>query len=132
MLALYAFSMSVAQADIELRVEKMELDGLQIQNLYCQLPKDQPMAALQIGAAISKGKSNWDLCMPEGGAANITWIWLAKEQRVEVPAISNENAHTCVKNAAARIEHPMTARCSAVILMGNREEAEKAARTLDY
>ena len=43
--------LSTAQADIELKVEKMELNGLLIRSLHCVLPKDQTMAALQIGAA---------------------------------------------------------------------------------
>ena len=120
----------MAFAAIELKVEKMDLDGLVIQDLHCTLPQDHTMAALHIGAAISKIKLDLDSCIPNGGVAQILWNWPSKEGSTEILAISNEDAKLCVSEKAQKVKSPFKGRCKAILLIGKREEAEKAKNLL--
>lgn len=116
-------------AAMTLNVESMNVDGLEVRQLQCELEDGGLLASMLVVGALSQHKAALDACAPEGAAFKTTWTWAAGQTSgVSVDLSSKPAKNACVtKVLGDQVQAPVTGTCSAVILVGEAAAAGKAA-----
>ena len=120
------------QADTNVTVGKMTVDGQEVRDLKCSLKKGGFFAVAQVVGALSKQKKALDACAPGGAAFLAEWKWdgSGKATDVAVTKSSAKGKNKCVVAALGKTKATTEGSCSAIILVGKSEAAGKAADEL--
>jgi hypothetical protein len=121
-----------AQAQTNVTVGKMTVDGQEVRELKCNLKKAGFLAVATVVGALSKQKKALDACVPGGAAFRVEWKWdgAGKAKDVAVAQSSAKGKDKCVAAAVAKTTASAEGACSAIILVGKSEAAGKAADAL--
>jgi hypothetical protein len=131
MLGLLSLLLAPAGAGVTVQVDALEVDGLAVQSLRCELESGGLFASALVVGVLSQHKAELDACAPGGGAVQATWTWSqGKASAVEVPRGSPEGAGACVSRVLTTMDADLVGSCSALVLLGERPAAEKAAAEL--
>lgn len=120
-----AWLVTAAFAGGTVDVESLSVDGLELRELSCTLDKAPLLGPLVVGAALAAQKDALHACAPEGHAFRVEWTW-SDRTSASVTAASAKGADDCVKAALEKMPPALTGRCTAVVLTGPTEAAEKA------
>lgn len=117
--------------DANLSVESVEADGQRMQQLACRAERLPLLGALAVVAGVAEQKRALDRCAPKGGAVALTWTFHDGEaEDITVRGTSSEQAGRCVAKAMRKVGAPFSARCGAIVLVGDRAGADRAASAL--
>jgi hypothetical protein len=117
-----------AQAQTNVTVGKMTVDGQEVRELKCSLKKGGLFAVATVVGALSKQKKALDACVPGGAAFRVEWKWDGGKARdVTVTQSSAKGKNKCVVAAVGKTTASTDGTCSAVVLVGKAEAAGKAA-----
>ncbi len=131
LLSLLSLLSGPALAGVTVQVDALEVDGLAVKTLHCELQSGGLFASAMVVGTLSHHKTDLDACAPAGGAVQATWTWSqGKASGVEVPRGSPESAAACVSKVLTSMDAELSGSCKAVVLLGEREAAEKAAAAL--
>ena len=119
-------------AAMTLNVGSMNVDGLEVRDLQCELEDGGLLASMLVVGALSQHKAALDACAPEGAAFKTTWTWASGQTSgVSVDQSSKPAKNACVtKILDDQVQAPVTGTCTAVILVGEAVAAGKAADAL--
>ena len=117
-----------AWAGSTIQVEQMNIDGVEVRSLRCDLEKGGLMASMTVVAAIAGQKAALDACAPAGAASQVKWTWAAgATSGVSVVQSSAPETAGCVNKAMTTITTDIVGTCEAVIFSGPAEAAAAAA-----
>ena len=117
-----------AQADTNVTVGKMTVDGQEVRELKCSLKNAGFLAVATVVGALAKQKKALDACVPGGAAFQVEWKWDGgKAKDVTVIQSSAKGKSKCVAAAVAKTTATAEGACSAIVLVGKSEAAGKAA-----
>ena len=117
-----------AQAQTNVTVGKMTVDGQEVRELKCSLKKGGFFAVATVVGALSKQKKALDACVPAGAAFKVEWKWDGgKAKDVTVTQSSAKAKNKCVAAAVGKTTATAEGSCSAIVLVGKSEAAGKAA-----
>lgn len=120
----------LAHASTKLNIASMTADGQEVRNLSCDLESGSFFAGIAIVGSLAKKKAAFDECAKDGAAFRVTWKWdgsKAKDLKVTGGA---DAQNACIGRTFVLINGPVKGTCSAVLLAGKKEAAQKAAEAL--
>ena len=118
-----------AQAEVQIAVAEMTVDGLAVRALECTLDQGGFLAAATIVGSLAQQDAALDACAPEGAAFAVTWTWGA-DAGAAVTASSKVSANACVQAALVGTTSALNGQCSAVVLVGRATLAPRASSSL--
>lgn len=124
-----AWLVTAALAGGTVEVESLSVDGLELRELSCALDRAPLLGPLVVGASLAAQKEALDACAPAGHAFRVAWTW-SDTTTASVGAASTKGAEDCVRTALEKMTPALTGRCTAVVLTGPTEAAEKARAAL--
>lgn len=103
----------------------LAIGGLRAHDLVCRMPEVGPMALAEAVEAVAAHKAALDACAPQGQAPRVSWVW--KGQRASKVEVRGGGAKVegCVRRAVERARSGLTGACSAVLMIGDPEGAQK-------
>lgn len=120
-----------AHAETEVKTVNLTVNGIQVQELHCDLKDANPFALLSVVAALGNEKKDLDACDPGGGAYDVKWTATkGKLQEVKIRKSSKRSAEGCVRKALQKVNSPLDGTCTGILLVGASAQAEKAAAAL--
>lgn len=83
------------------------------------------MALAEAVEAVAAHKAALDACAPQGQAPRVSWVW--KGQRASKVEVRGGGAKVegCVRRAVERARSGLTGACSAVLMIGDPEGAQR-------
>jgi len=121
---------AAAWGESTLSVEKMEINGMEVRDLSCTLTAGEALGLLGITASLSHSQKELDRCAPQGAAFLVSWTWEESSRRVKVEKASVAKKEACVVRALGKVPTQTLGTCKAMLLVGKRERAQKAAEAL--
>lgn len=121
----------IAHASTRINIGSMTADGQEVRNLSCDLDSGGFFAGIAIVGGLAKKKKAFDACIKSGGAAfQVSWRWDGSSAKDLKVTGGSDAQNACIGKAFQVISGPVKGKCSAVLLAGKKEEAQKAAETL--
>ncbi len=127
-MSVLALLVGTAQADVQVSVSELTVDGLQVRSLKCTLDKGGLLAAATVVGSLAQQDSALDACSPEGAAFSVQWTW-GDASEVSVLASSRPEANACIQAALKTTTSSLNGQCTAVVLVGDEAAAAAAAAT---
>lgn len=119
------FVSGVAWAGATISIDSMEVDGVRIRDLNCDLSSGGGlMGGMVVASTLASQKQALDACAPDGGAYKAEWTWTAGETTVDKVEGTPSAGADCVKKALSNMESGSTGTCRSAVLVGNPEKAE--------
>ena len=128
-MSVLAALIGVAQAEVQVSVGEISVDGLSVRSLECTLDKGGFLAAATVVGSLAQQEAALDACAPEGAAFAIRWTWGISAE-ASVTAASKASASDCIQAALTSTSSSLNGQCSAVILVGDEVAAAAAAEPL--
>ena len=125
-MSVLAVLIGVAQAEVQVSVAEMSVDGLAVRALECTLDKGGFLAAATVVASLAQQDAALDACAPEGAAFAVKWTW-GSGAEAAVTASSKAAASDCIQAALTSTSSALNGQCTAVILVGDEAAAAAAA-----
>ncbi|EDM77402.1 hypothetical protein PPSIR1_37844 [Plesiocystis pacifica SIR-1] len=108
----------------EVNLPSLSRDGFEARNLHCELETPTRNAERYITAGLVKRDADLDACAPKGAAVEVQWEYVSgNAASVEVSASSGGVAN-CVSTTMTKVGAGVSARCSAVLLLGDQAAAQ--------
>jgi hypothetical protein len=120
----------VAHASTRINIGSMTADGQEVRNLSCDLDSGGFFAGIAIVGGLAKKKKAFDACVKTGAAFQISWRWDGSSAKDLKVTGGTDAQNACISKAFQVISGPVKGRCSAVLLAGKKDEAQKAAEAL--
>ncbi|MED5369997.1 MAG: hypothetical protein VX899_03200 [Myxococcota bacterium] len=121
----------VAYAAASVNIASMDVDGVRIRDLSCELSSGGGiMGGMVVASTLAGQKTALDACAPEGGAFKAEWTWTEGSTKVDKVTGVPEKGAACVKEALGPMQSASTGTCTAVVLIGPNEVAEAHYKTL--
>lgn len=112
-------------------VESLNVDGVEVRDLACELDEGGMFAVMAVVGALAKQKKALDACAPAGAAFHTTWTWSGgKTAAVEVKRSSLPPKDACVARALRAAGSGPAGTCEAIVLAGAAKGAQAAADEL--
>lgn len=128
-MSVLAALIGVAQAEVQVSVAEMSVDGLAVRSLECTLDKGGFLAAATVVGSLAQQQAALDACAPEGGAFSVKWTWGISAEAAII-ATSKASANDCIQAALTSTISALNGQCTAVILVGDDAAAAAAAEAL--
>lgn len=128
-MSVLAVLIGVAQAEVNISVADMSIDGLAVRALECSLDQGGFLAAATVVGALAQHEAALDACAPEGAAFAVKWVWGSRAEAV-VLASSKDAASECIQAALMSTSSTLNGQCTAVVLVGDEAAAAAAAAPL--
>lgn len=112
------------------RVPSFTIRGFSVRDLACRMTETDPMAVAEVVDGLAGQRAALDACAPGGAAAPVSWSYRdgkAGQVRVEV---ADAKVAACVRKAVAAARASQTASCSATLLIGAPEGAQRELAAL--
>ena len=121
----------VAHAGSTVNVSSMEVNGLEIRDLNCELSSGGFFASMAAVSALAEQKAEFDKCQPQGGAFAAGWTWAGgKTSAVSISKSSASKADSCVVKALEKVQATLVGTCTGTVLAGDKVKAGAAADAL--
>lgn len=109
-----------------LRVGSVSADGQRIVELACQLDRAPLLASMTMVGALAKRKKAFDRCASGGDAVAVTWTAAGgKTSDVQARGAANPKVDACVAKALGKAVFPLDAKCTAIVLVGDKAGADE-------
>lgn len=120
----------VAHASTKVNIGSMTADGQEVRNLSCDLESGGFFAGIAIVGGLAKQKKAFDACAKDGGAFKVAWKWDGSKAKDLKVSGGTDAQNSCISKAFSVINGPVKGSCSAVLLAGKKDKAQKAADAL--
>ncbi len=116
-----------ASASTTVNVNSMDLDGLALRDLHCELSGGGLFASMAVAAQLSSQSDAFNACHPSGAAIRLAWTWQG-EQLVNPSVVSSSApaGDRCMTSTLAVIRSPLSGSCEATFLVGESTAADAA------
>lgn len=120
-------ALGIAHAGTKVNIGSMTADGQEVRNLSCNLESGGFFAGIAIVGGLAKQKKAFDACAKDGAAFKIEWKWDGTKAKDLKVSGGTDAQNTCISKAFSVINGPVKGSCSAVLLAGKKDKAQKAA-----
>jgi TPR repeat protein len=103
----------------------LTMGGLRVLDLSCRMPEVGPMALGEAIEALAAHKPALDACAPAGEAPRVTWSWQGQRAGQVKVVGGGAKVEACVRRAVERARAGLRGGCSAVLLIGDPEGAQR-------
>lgn len=120
-----------AVAGTNLSIEELSVNGVEMQQLRCDLSSGGFFAGAAVVGSFAEQKAAIDACAPQGAAARLKWTWNPAEPvKLEVVHSSTASINRCLVDALQKISPSVQGACTGVLLIGENAAAKTAAAAL--
>lgn len=103
----------------------LAIAGLRVHDLVCRMPEVGPMALAEVVEVLAVHKAALDACAPEGQAPAVSWVWKGQRPGQVKVRGGGPRVEGCVRKAVERARADLSGACSAVLLVGDPEGAQR-------
>ncbi|HRE87813.1 MAG TPA: hypothetical protein PK095_01625 [Myxococcota bacterium] len=129
--AMSPFVASTAAASTRIEVTRINVEGLAVHDLVCDLESGGLLAATSVVGALAKQREAIAKCGPAGEAARVSFEWSgSKTTGIKVIGASKPAVGTCVAKVLERVVAAQTGACTATLLTADNEAGKAAAAAL--
>lgn len=123
-------ALGIAHAGAKVNIGSMTADGQEVRNLSCNLESGGFFAGITIVGGLAKQKKAFDACAKDGAAFKVEWKWDGSKTKDLKVSGGTDAQNACISKAFSAIDGPVKGSCSAVLLAGKKDKAQKAADAL--
>ena len=117
----------VATAGTTVDVDSMSVNGMQLQDIHCELTQGGLFASMAVAGEIASQKEAFDACAPAGAAVAMSWVWSGgATEQVHVRESTHASANDCMVTAMTAIQSQQSGSCRATLLVGDTPAGERA------